>query len=113
MIETFAVKLILPEMTGGIEQVHGADHIGVYKIQRGDNGPVHMAFRRQVDHRIRLMQYKNPLNGILIQYIRFFKKVIGRMFNIPEIFQVTGIGKGIEVDDLILRVFGYKETDYV
>ena len=40
-----------------------------------------------------------------IQYIHSFKKIIGRIFYIPQIFQITGIGECIKVDDLIVRIF--------
>ena len=68
-----------------------------------------MTFGCKVNNSIRIIlrQIAFP-DPSAIQYIYFFKKIIGCIFNIPQIFQVAGIGQCIEIDDLVIRIFSNK-----
>ena len=98
-------------MAGRIQKINGTDHIGIDKIERGNNGPVYMAFRGQVNYGIRLMCNKNPFKRHSIQDIRFFKKIIRCLLNIPQVFQVAGISECIQVRlDSCLQTTGLHAT---
>ena len=56
---------------------------------------------------------KYLLHRISIIDIGFYEKVVFFFLYIPEVFEVTGIGKFIKVDDSVFRVFVHHESHEV
>ncbi len=55
--------------------------------------------------------FEKAVDSLLIADISLHKGVIRRLVEVGEVFQVARIGKGIEVDYLIIRIFVYKQPD--
>lgn len=108
MVEPFAFEALLPDFSGGVQQVHRTDHVGHHKSSGITDRTVDMRFRGQVDHPVGLVLFED------LQYMRgigdvsFHKGVIRPVLDILQVLQVSGIGQGIQIDDLITGIFGNK-----
>ncbi len=63
----------------------------------------------KVNNAVKLMLLKQVKHQFLIYNIGLNKMVIGFIFNVLKILKVTGIGKRIEVIDLVVGVLVYRK----
>jgi hypothetical protein len=66
-----------------------------------------------VDNAIDIMLLHQGQYGIEITDVGLDKCVVWRILNIGKICQIAGIGQFVEVDDVVVRIFVYKEANYV
>ncbi|CPR42914.1 Uncharacterised protein [Salmonella enterica subsp. enterica serovar Bovismorbificans] len=81
-----------PVFTRNFKKYIGADDIGFNKCCRPGNRTVHMTFRSQMHHRVRLVLLKNTRYFSGITNIRVFKIVAITFRNIRKGFKITGVG---------------------
>lgn len=64
-----------------------------------------MAFGGEVDDPVGLVLVEDPVQFSSVKNVYFLENIIGRFFNVAQILQVACVREGIEIDDLIFRVF--------
>ncbi len=69
-----------------------------------------MTFGRQVDHPVEKVRFKQLLNERGINNVALNKLVIGLVFNILQVGQITGISKLVEVNNVVLRILSNEQT---
>jgi len=72
-----------------------------------------MRFCCKVYNSIKLMQFKQFMNLVSIYNISFDKMIIWFALYITEIFKIPCISKLVEIENLIIGIFIYKESDQV
>ena len=93
-----------PVFAASVHQHAGSQNIGLQKDPRIHHRAVHMAFRRKVDHHIRVFFLKQRVNRATIGDIPFYKGETGIFHHRFQGFQIARIGQLVQTDDLILRV---------
>ena len=87
---------VLPVVPGGFQQGKGPQDVGVDKLQGPGDGPVHVAFRGKMDHRIDIVFLEDPRQPVRVPDIGPFKKVSAASearFHVREAFQVSRVGQ--------------------
>ena len=64
-----------------------------------------MAFRGEVHHVIDVVLVKQTLNRLFVANVRLNKDIIRVVFHALQVFQITGIGQLVHIDDLDVAVF--------
>ena len=67
----------------------------------------------KVDNVINLILLHKRKHGVKVADVRLNKGVVWLVFYILEICKVTRVSELVKVDDSVVRVFVYKETNYV
>ena len=93
------MKRCTPCRRGAIEQDTGPDHISVNEILRRINAAIDMRFRREIDHRVKLMLGHERIHLIGICNIGFEKFVTLAMFlrYAVQIREIPGVGEHIDI----------------
>jgi hypothetical protein len=63
-----------------------------------------MAFGGKVDDGIELILFEEFFDAGFVGDIPFLKGVVGGVLNVFQVGEITGIGKRVEVDDMVLRI---------
>lgn len=108
MVEPFAFEALLPDFSGGVQQVHRTDNVGHHKSAGIADRTVNMRFRSQVDDPVRLVLFEDLQYMPGIGNVGFHEGVIRLVLDILQVLQVPGIGQRIQIDDLITGIFGNK-----
>src|SRR5690554_1274135 len=66
-----------------------------------------------MDYSVKLMFRKQFIYKIGIGYICFYKRIIRLILNIRQIFRVSRISQSVQIKNLILRIFRYKQPNHV
>ena len=98
----FRLKAV-PPVFHAAKQDAGAHHIGADKGVRINNGPVNVALRGEVHHRVRLIFRKNLPQQLFVTDIAVDKHVVRIALDILQIHQVAGIGELIEINNFVAR----------
>src|ERR1035437_1245990 len=80
-----------PGMPGCIQQVDGSDNVGGDKFHRIRYGTVNMRLRCQMNYVSKSVSIEQFMNKFTVYDISFYEFVIGFVFNIEEVFQITRI----------------------
>lgn len=72
-----------------------------------------MTFSSQVDNSAKLVFFKKIFQKRCISNVALFKKIMGQMLYVAQVFQVARVGERIKVDDFVSRVFPNKMPDNV
>jgi hypothetical protein len=88
-----------PGLAGGIEQGKRSDNIGLDKFCGAVNGAVDMRFRGKVDNRVHFVLGQDAVNQFAVTDIPLDEKVAIRIWQVPQILQIRGIGKDIQIDN--------------
>ena len=67
-----------------------------------------MRLRCQVDHSIRLLVGEKLVDESRVDYVAYYKAIVGRLLYITPLGRVTRIGQLIEVNDSIVGVVLHK-----
>jgi len=74
---------------------------------------VNVGFGGKVDDRINFADLHYSINQIIATDVAMDKFVAGITLKIAKILSVTGVGEGIEIDDVVVGVTGTPEADEV
>ena len=116
MVEPFALILFgkrLPMAFRRLQQGKGAYHVCHCKCERVLYAAVHMAFGSKVYYPVYLLLLHQGEDCIEIADIRLYEPVIGLVLYIPEIGQIAGIGKLVQIYDSIFRIFPYEQPHHM
>ena len=94
-----------PVELGSLQKREGTHYIGACECKRIFDTSVNMAFSSQMDDTVNVKFSHELLYLFKIADIRFNKSVIGSVFDILQIGQITGISQLIQIDDMVIRVF--------
>ena len=72
-----------------------------------------MTLRCKVDYTIDIVLLEKSIYSLKITYIGLYEGVVGFILYIFQVSEVTRICQFIEVDDILLEIFIYKETNYM
>jgi hypothetical protein len=111
MAKKFSFRGSVPGLPGSVQQVDRARHIGLQERGGPGNGPVYMRFGSKVDHPVKAITPEYLKHIIGIQNVPLQKSIVGMVLDILKVFQVAGIGKGIEVINTIPGIFPDKMPD--
>jgi hypothetical protein len=76
MIKQPALIIVLPVMTGCIQQVYGSNNVGMNKLGRIGYGPVDMRFGSKMDYPVDVMIVKNLLYGVGVIDICLYEGIV-------------------------------------
>src|SRR6185312_10250855 len=113
MVEQVFIHLILPLVFSSVQKIYCTNYISINKIHWVSNRPVYMRFCSKVYYSVKIFFLKKFIYKSGICYIAFHKLIVRAVFYISQVFQVTGIGKLIQVINSIRRIFLYKKSYYV
>ncbi|MCY1360756.1 hypothetical protein D9M69_473990 [compost metagenome] len=91
-----------PILPSSLQQGIGADDIGLYEGGRTIDGAIDMRLCSQVHHYVRLIAIEDAVKLSAITNIYLFKTIPITCRNLCKRLQVTGIGKLIQVNYMIL-----------
>ncbi|MNP28632.1 hypothetical protein D3C76_1216080 [compost metagenome] len=94
-------RQVTPIAAGRFEQAVSADNIGLDKVRRPIDGAIHMGFGRQVHHHSWLKLGKHHIECSTVADIHLIKAVTRRLSHRSNRFKVAGVGKFVEISDLI------------
>ena len=57
-----------------------------------------MGFRREIDHVVKIILFKESCHQVFVADIALHKDVPGIVFYAFEVFQVSGIGERVKID---------------
>ena len=83
------------------QQMVGAGDVGLDEIAGTVDGTVHMAFGRQMHHRIRSMLGKDPVEGGAVADVGLLEGIVGALCHACHIVETGGIGERIEIHHAI------------
>lgn len=95
---------IIPGFLRPLEQIHGAHHIGSHEDLRVGDAAVHVGLCRKVDDVVGIIVRDELCDELFITDITVNKDVSWVILQIFQVFQVTGIGESIKVDDFDVSV---------
>jgi hypothetical protein len=99
--EPLGPPLAQPEGPRGLQEVEGADHVGLHEGRGAVDGAVHVALGGQVHHRTRPMLGQGAVERRPIQQVRPHEAVERGVRDRRHVGEVPGIGQRVEVDDLV------------
>ena len=104
---------IVPGILAALQQVNGAQNIGLNKNFRVADAAVNVALGSKVDDVIRVIFGDQVSDKSLIADIALNKDMAGIVLDIFQVFQVAGIGQLIQVDQADILVFFQHIVDKV
>ena len=113
MIEAFAFPIAVPILLGCLEKRQRAHHISTRKGERVLDTAVHMTFCRQMNDSINPVFCKYLLHLFKITDIRLDKGIIRSIFDILQICQIAGIGQFIQIDNVVIGIFGNEQANHM
>ena len=113
MVEALALHGSGPRCAGGVQQVDGANDVGLDKGHRIGDGSVHVALGREVDDSVGLVSVHEVLNGGGVADVDALKAVVGGLIDVREVFKVAGVRQRVNIDDGGLGVALYKTANDV
>ena len=90
--------------SGSIQQYLRTQNIGFKKHAWVQYRTVHMAFRRKIDHHVKLLMRKQVKNSLSVCYIAFDKTKVLILQRTLECPHISCIGKAVQTDNLIVWV---------
>lgn len=101
---------VFPGIAGHIEEGVGAHDIGAHEGFRTEDGAVDVAFGGEVDDGVDLVLGKEALDEGAVADVTldkhiaalgagFFRRLPIARLDVGEVFEVAGIGEGVEIDD--------------
>ena len=94
----------LPIGLGGLEQGEGAHHIGLSEGEGVLDAAVHVALGCQMDDAVHMFFLHQLQDALKVADVHLDKLVVGLVFNVLQVGQVTGIGELIQIDNPVLGV---------
>ena len=94
-----------PVLSGGFDEVEGADDVGLDEGLRAFDGVVDVAFGREVDDALDVVLGKEGFYEGFVADVAFDEGVVGECFGFFEVVKVSRIGEFVEVDEVVLGVF--------
>ena len=94
-----------PVLSGGFDEVEGADDVGLDEGLRAFDGVVDVAFGREVDDALDVVLGKEGFYEGFVADVTFDEGVVGECFGFFEVVEVARIGEFVEVDEVVLGVF--------
>jgi hypothetical protein len=104
VIEYFLVKMSFPPFPGSIKQVNRTLDVGVDEFERIGDGPVNVRLSGQMDDAVEPVFMEQSIHLLQVGDIGPDKLIIGQMFYIREVFEVSGISELIGIDDEIVGI---------
>ena len=89
-----------------LQQVMGADDVGVDEFRGAADAAVDMAFGGQVHDRVGLNVTHRVMNGRFVAKVGVDELVVRVMFDVRQRLGLGGVGQGVEVDDSVAEVHG-------
>ena len=90
---------IEPQLAAGFEQVEGADDVGADEIAGAGDGAIDMGFGGEMQHVADGVFFHDLHDGGFVAQINIFKSVFRMVRDARDVFQMTGVGQAIEVDE--------------
>ena len=72
-----------------------------------------MALGCQVNDAVHVILLEQMAHGFEVADVGLDKGVVGLVLNVLEVGQVAGVGELVEINDLVVRVFVDKKSDYM
>ena len=94
-----------PVLSGGFDEVEGADDVGLDEGLRAFDGVVDVAFCREVDDTLDVVLGKEGFYEGFVTDVAFDEGVVGECFGFFKVVKVSCIGEFVEVDEVVLGVF--------
>ena len=116
VIETFAFVFFgqaFPIEFRSLQQTQRSHHVGFGESERIFDTAVYVAFSRQMDDAIHLFVLHQLIKGLKIADVHFHELIVGLVFYILEIGQITCVGQFIQVDNLVVGILVHKQSDHV
>ena len=80
-----------------IQQSLCSHNVSSQKQFRFNDRPIHVALRRKMDHRVKVIRFKKLLHQRPVPNISFCKHIAGVGLYALQVFQVPGIGQQIQI----------------
>ena len=113
MVESLVLPVAVSVLTGGLQQTQRAHYIGAGKGEGIFYGAVYVAFGGQVNDTVDIVFLYEGAHAAVVADVGLHESVVRLVLNVHEVGEVAGIGECIQIDDVVLRVFGDKKTHNV
>lgn len=111
MIEAFTLVLLrqrLPIEFSCLHQRQRSHHVSAGKGERVLNASVYMAFGSQMDDTVNVFLLHQFIESVEVADVHPHELVVGLIFHIFQVSQVSGICQLIQVDNVVLQIFVYE-----
>ena len=112
VVETLAFILLretLPIRLGSLQHGQGTDDVGLREGERVLDGPVHMGLRREMDHAVHMFILHEGQDALEVADVHLDEPVVGPVLDVLEVREIARVGKLVQVDDPVVRVFVHEQ----
>ena len=114
MIEAFALEFFgarLPIEFSSLQHRECTHHIGTCEGKRVLDRAVDMAFGSEMDNTIDVSLRHQSENSVEVAHIGFDERIVRLILDVLKVSEVAGIGKFIDVDDVIIGILIDKKSN--
>ena len=107
VVELFPIKL------GGLKECKGSHYVGLGECEWVFDASVNVAFCCKVDDTVDLLVLYKLIEGFKIADVHLYELVVWLVLDVLQVCKITGIGQLIQVNDVILGILVYKQSNYM
>lgn len=116
MVEALAVELLgkaFPVELSRLEHGESTHDIGLGKGKGILDGAVDMTLRGEMDDAVDVLAAHEIGDSLKIADVGFDESIVGAVFDILQVGEVTGIGQFVDIENVIVGVLVDKKLDYM
>ncbi len=114
VVEAFALVFLregFPVFLCSLQQRQRAHHVGACESERVLDRSVDMTLGSEMDDAVDFVLRDDAAHLVEVSDVGFDEGIVGFVLDILQIGEVAGIGKFVEVDDMVVVVFVYEQAD--
>ena len=114
MVEALALILLrqrLPVEFCSLQQTQSTHHVSLGKGKRVLDTSVHMTLCCQVDNAVHLLVLHQLIEGVEVADVHLHEFVVGFVFDVLQVCEVSRIRQFVEVNDVILGILVHEQAN--
>jgi len=114
MVETLALvslRKALPISLGSLEQRQCTHHIGMGKGEWILDTTIHVALGSKMNDAIDMLILHQLQESVEVADVHLHKLIVGLVFYVLEVGEITCVSQLVEVDDIILRILVHEKAN--